>query len=149
MKTSIPICMTAFLTTLIAAGCGSNPPVNLGVQDGKLSPCPASPNCVSTQSDDPNHSMEVLRFRGSRRDTMAAILEIVETMERTTIITQGENYLHVEYRTRIGFVDDVEFYLDEKTQAVHFRSASRVGYSDLGVNRKRMEEFAGRYRDLP
>jgi uncharacterized protein (DUF1499 family) len=80
---------------------------------------------------------------------MAAILAVVEKMQRTTVITQRENYLHVEYRTKMGFVDDVEFYLDESTDTVHFRSASRIGYSDLGVNRKRMEEFSSLYRALP
>ena len=79
---------------------------------------------------------------------MARILRVVDKMERTTIITRREDYLHVEYRTKMGFVDDVEFYLDAQTQTVHFRSASRVGYSDLGVNRKRMEEFTTLYRDL-
>jgi uncharacterized protein (DUF1499 family) len=79
---------------------------------------------------------------------MAMILRVVDKMERTTIIARREDYLHVEYRTKMGFVDDVEFYLNEQTQTVHFRSASRLGYSDLGVNRKRMEEFTILYRDL-
>jgi len=117
--------------------------------EGKLAPCPNSPNCVSTQSSDAKHAIEALPFRGSRADTMARILRVVDKMERTTIITRREDYLHVEYRTKMGFVDDVEFYLEEQTQTVHFRSASRVGYSDLGVNRKRMEEFTTLYRNLP
>jgi uncharacterized protein (DUF1499 family) len=80
---------------------------------------------------------------------MAAILDVVGKMVRTTIITQREDYLHVEYRTKMGFVDDVEFHLDDATRTVHFRSASRIGYSDMGVNRKRMEEFTRLYRALP
>lgn len=149
MKSSLPTFMIAALSVMLLARCSGGPPANLGVQDGKLSPCPKSPNCVFTQSGDEQHGIEALQLRGSRAETMAAILEVVEKMERTTVITRREDYLHVEYRTKMGFVDDVEFYLDEQTQIVHFRSASRVGYSDLGVNRKRMEELTTLYRDLP
>jgi uncharacterized protein (DUF1499 family) len=80
---------------------------------------------------------------------MEAILTVVGKMPRTTVITRREDYLHVEYRTKMGFVDDVELYLDEPARTVHFRSASRIGYSDLGVNRRRMEEFTHLYRSLP
>lgn len=80
---------------------------------------------------------------------MARILAVVGEMDRTTVISRREDYLHVEYRTRIGFVDDVEFLLDEQTRTVRFRSASRVGYWDLGVNRRRIEKFSALYRDLP
>ena len=141
----------AFMTpwALLSTGCSGTPPAAIGVVDGKLSPCPESPNCVSTQSDDETHKGEALSFRGTLTETMAAVVRVVGKMERTTIITQSDDYLHVEYRTKIGFVDDVEFLLDKSTRTVHFRSASRVGYSDLGVNRKRMEGFSDLYRNLP
>ena len=148
MKNSIPAFMIATLSMMLFARCSGGPPSNIGVKDGKLSSCPKSPNCVSTRSSDEQHGIEALPFRGSRAETMARILRVVDKMERTTIITRREDYLHVEYRTKMGFVDDVEFYLDAQTQTVHFRSASRLGYSDLGVNRKRMEEFTALYRDL-
>jgi uncharacterized protein (DUF1499 family) len=80
---------------------------------------------------------------------MTAVLSVVENTARTTVITRREDYLHAEYRTKMGFVDDVEFYLDESKKTVHFRSASRIGYSDLGVNRKRMQEFTSLYRAVP
>ena len=139
--------MTAWV--MLSTGCSGTPPAAIGVVDGRLSPCPDSPNCVSTQSDDETHNSEALSFRRTLAETMAAIVRVVGEMERTTIITQSDDYLHVEYRTKIGFVDDVEFLLDKSTRTVHFRSASRVGYSDLGVNRKRMEGFSGLYRNLP
>ena len=136
----------AALSMMLFSRCSGGPPSNLGLYDGKLSPCPDSPNCVSTQSKNRQHGIEALPFRGSKAETMTAILAVVEKMKRTMVITQREDYLHVEYRTKMGFVDDVEFYLDESTKTVHFRSASRIGYSDLGVNRKRMEEFSSLYR---
>jgi uncharacterized protein (DUF1499 family) len=130
---------------MLFSRCSGGSPSNIGVHEGRLSPCPDAPNCVSTQSSDPRHRIEALPFRGSAEQTMAAVLSVVETMAKTTIITQAEDYLHVEYRTKMGFVDDVEFYLDESTKTVHFRSASRIGYSDLGVNRRRMQEFTRLY----
>ena len=148
MKRSMPVFAIAALSMMFFGRCSGGPPSNIGLQDGKLSPCPSSPNCVSTQAGDPQHRIEALSFRGSQAQTMAAILSVVGRMKRTTVVTQKEDYLHVEYRTKMGFVDDVEFYLDEPSQTVHFRSASRVGYSDLGVNRKRMEEFSTLYRNL-
>jgi uncharacterized protein (DUF1499 family) len=149
MKKSLPVLAAATLSMMLFSRCSGGPPADIGLRDGKLSPCPDSPNCVSTRSSDSRHVIEPLPFRGSKADTMAAILEVVDKMVRTTIITQRQDYLHVEYRTKMGFVDDVEFHLDEATGTVHFRSASRVGYSDLGVNRKRMEEFSRLYRALP
>jgi len=61
---------------------------------------------------------------------------------------ESDEEIHADVRRRHP-VDDVEFHLDEATQTAHFRSASRIGYSDLGVNRKRMEEFTSLYRALP
>ena len=73
---------------------------------------------------------------------MQRIKELVEEMPRTKIVTVEDNYLHAEFRSSVfRFVDDVEFLVDPKERAIHFRSASRVGYSDLGVNRRRMEQI--------
>ncbi len=139
----------ASMAAMIFAGCSAGPPANLGVKDGALAPCPNSPNCVSTRSTDAKHRIEPLAFQGGTTETMTALVEVANRMERTTIVSRRERYLHVEYRTKMGFVDDVEFLLDERTRTVHFRSASRVGYSDLGVNRKRMERFRDLYTGAP
>ena len=67
-------------------------------------------------------------------------------MKRTSIITQKDNYIHTTFKSRIfRFVDDIEFYFDDKEKLIHFKSASRVGRNDLGVNRKRMEEIRKRF----
>ena len=114
--------------------------MNLGVRDGKLAPCPATPNCVSSQAADPGQSVDPLRFSGSPRDAMARLKVIVNTMPRTRIVSETPVYLHVEFTSSLfRFVDDVEFLVDEAGGAIHVRSASRVGSSDLGVNRKRVE----------
>ena len=120
----------------------SRKPANLGVTDGRLSDCPSSPNCVSTQAGDADHRMEPIPFTGSSDEAMQRIKDLVAEMPRTKIVTVEDNYLHAEFRSAFfRFVDDVEFLIDPEEQLIHFRSASRVGYSDLGVNRRRMEHI--------
>ena len=115
-------------------------PANLGVRAGKLAPCPSSPNCVSTQADDPEHRIDVIPFTGSPTDALAKLKRAIATLPRAASVTETGDYLHVECTSLIfRFVDDVEFWIDESNHVIHFRSASRVGRGDLGVNRKRME----------
>ncbi len=112
-------------------------PDNLGVKDGKLAPCPGTPNCVSSQSDNPQFKVDPLPAV-----SIAEIKKVVEGMERTTIVEETDNYLYAEFTSKLmGYVDDVEFYLDSDNNVVQVRSASRLGKSDLGVNRKRVEEI--------
>ena len=112
-------------------------PNNLGVKDGKLAPCPGTPNCVSSQSEDPQFKIDPLPSI-----SIADLKTIVANMERTAIIEETDNYLYAEFKSKLmGYVDDVEFYRDSDANVVHVRSASRLGKSDLGVNRKRIEEI--------
>ncbi|WP_198135870.1 DUF1499 domain-containing protein [Pontibacillus chungwhensis] len=118
----------------------------LGVQDGKLAACPSSPNCVSTQAEDASKKMEPLPFKQTREETKAKLKTILEEYGRVSIEEEREDYIHATFKTKIlRFTDDVEFYLDESAKVVHFRSASRIGYSDLGKNRSRMEEIRELY----
>ncbi len=110
-------------------------PDNLGVKDGKLVPCPGTPNCVNSQSQDPKSKIEPLP-----PVAIADLKKAIESMEKTKIIEETDNYLYAEFKSKImGYVDDVEFYLDSNENVLHVRSASRLGQSDLGVNRKRIE----------
>ncbi len=112
-------------------------PTNLGVKDGKLAPCPGTPNCVSSQSSDSQSKIDPLP-----PVSITELKKVIEGMERTTIIEETDNYLYAEFKTKLmGYVDDVEFYLDPNENVIHVRSASRLGKSDLGVNRKRVEEI--------
>ena len=126
-------------------------PSNLGVRDGKLAPCPASPNCVSTQAvrDDVQHHIESLASSLTAEESLRCLTQILAEMPRTTIITERHDYLHVEFRSMLfRFVDDVEFFIIPDKQQIHFRSASRVGHGDLGVNRNRMEQIRQRFSDV-
>ncbi|HWR89995.1 MAG TPA: DUF1499 domain-containing protein [Dissulfurispiraceae bacterium] len=112
---------------------------------GRLAPCPSSPNCVSSLSADEGHFIEPLRYASSPDDAMKRLRKIIMTMERATITTDVEGYIHVEFRTLLGFVDDAQFLLDSKSGVIHVRSASRTGYWDLGVNRSRIESIRERF----
>ena len=106
-----------------------------------LGHCPSSPNCVSTQASDEAHAIVPFRYRKSRAEAKEALKEVIRSLPRTKLVEEDESYLHYEFTSLlIRFVDDVEFVFDDEAKTIHFRSASRTGYGDLGVNRKRMEQ---------
>ena len=115
-------------------------PTNLGVVDGRLADCPSSPNCVSTQDRDTEHKIEPIVFTGSPDDAMRQLKAAIATIPRLEIVSETEDYIHAEATSLIfRFRDDVEFLIEPEAKVIHFRSASRVGKSDLGANRARME----------
>ncbi|MFQ4138257.1 DUF1499 domain-containing protein [Nodosilinea sp. PGN35] len=118
-------------------------PANLGVKDGKLTPCPQSPNCVISQgAADAEHGIAPLAYSDDPAQAMALLEAVVNAMPRTTVVEKTDRYLYAEFASKLmGFVDDVEFYLDPSESVIHVRSASRLGQSDLGANRKRIESI--------
>jgi uncharacterized protein (DUF1499 family) len=117
-------------------------PKDLGVSNGLLKPVPASPNAISSQATGGYHQVAPLRYIGTSEPAMAALKSIVESTPRTSIVEERADYLYVEFTSRlIGYVDDVEFYFPPKGRVIHVRSASRLGHSDFGVNRKRIEDI--------
>ncbi len=124
-------------------------PANLGVTNKQLAACPNTPNCVSSQSDDSEHQVSPLTFSAAPEKAFADLKGLVSSLERAEVVTATDDYLHVEFTSKLmGFVDDVEFYLDREANVIHVRSASRLGKSDLGVNRKRVEEIRSRLATL-
>ena len=112
----------------------------IGIVDGKFHPCPDTPNCVSTQAADNKHKIDPIQYSGSLSEAKEKIVKIINSLKRSKIITNKENYIHAEFRTAtFRFVDDVEFLFDDSEKIIHFRSRARLGISDMGVNRKRME----------
>ncbi|MGB8339163.1 MAG: DUF1499 domain-containing protein [Burkholderiales bacterium] len=116
-------------------------PKNLGARAGKLAPCPNKPNCVSSQADTTDsHYIPPIALSGSANEAVARIKKIILTMPRTQVVNEAPNYLYVEFTSKLmGYVDDVEFYVDENVKRIHVRSASRLGYRDFNVNRNRIE----------
>lgn len=122
-------------------------PNNLGVSNGKLAPCPNSPNCVSSQSTDATHKIAPLTFTSTPEEAVANLKQIIQSLPRTKIINESQDYLYAEFKSALlGFVDDVEFYLDRNANAIQVRSASRLGQSDLGVNRQRIETIRAKLK---
>lgn len=120
------------LLTLI--GCAGDRPTNLGVQNNQLAGCPDSPNCVCSFESRDSHRVAPLNA------TLAQVKAALAQMPRVQIVQEDGDYLYAEFTTRLmGYVDDVEFLADPAQGIVHVRSASRLGYSDMGVNRERIE----------
>lgn len=118
------------------SACAGEPPQDIGIHDGRLIPCPESPNCVSSYETDEQHSIEPLA--ASLSDIEAVLLERSEA----NIVSARDDYLYAEFTSRLmGYVDDVEFLYDSNSGITQVRSASRLGQSDLGANRNRIESI--------
>lgn len=120
--------------------CAGKRPEGLGVSNGRLAPCPSSPNCVSSDAEDRGHAVEPLVLAMAPGAGWRAARDAVLALPRTEIVTETDSYLHAECRSALlGFVDDLELHLRAGRGVIAVRSASRLGYGDLGVNRRRVE----------
>lgn len=137
------------LMFILLQGCSSIMP-NLGVSNGKLTVCPDSPNCVSSQAED-KHYIEPMVFNGNRGTAHDKVVAVLEATKSANIVVNEEGYIHAEFTSAVfRFVDDVEFYFSAEQEGkviIDIRSASRVGHSDFGVNRKRMEVIRSKLED--
>ena len=108
-----------------------------------LKPCPSSPNCVSSLAEeDSAHRVSPLSWTGDIAQAKARLRQAVLAAGNATFVVEEDAYWHIEFRSRLfRFVDDVEFLFEPASKRIHIRSASRVGHSDLGVNRKRIEKI--------
>jgi len=132
-----------FGIVFLAACCSGKRPSNIGAPGGIFTACPSSPNCVSSQAPDTDtvHYIKPIQYTGTMADAHTRLTQITNSMTRAKIITSDEKYIHAEFTSALfRFVDDVEFFIDDSAKTIHFRSASRIGYGDMGVNRKRIEQ---------
>lgn len=110
----------------------------------RMSPCPSSPNCVSTKAvpADKEHYIEPYEYTVSRQEAYDAVLSYLKSEKGVAIVESGDFYIHAVFTTKImRYKDDVEFLFPEESPTIDFKSASRIGYGDMGKNRKRMEEI--------
>ena len=108
----------------------------------RLAPCPDSPNCVSSDANDPAHFTAPFAIILPAREAWPLVKEAVKEIPRTEITGQADSYLHAECRSAVfRFVDDLELELRPGDEIIAVRSASRKGYSDFGVNRRRVEDL--------
>ena len=128
--------MKKSLLTLLPflSACAGEPPQDIGVRDGRLIACPESPNCVSSYESSEEHAIAALD------GNLNQVQQILVAMDGANIVKQSSNYLYAEFTSSLmGYVDDVEFLYDAANNTTQVRSASRVGYSDMGANRSRIE----------
>lgn len=122
----------------IALSVSSRKQPELGLLEGRLRPCPDSPNCVCSEYRDHSAFIAPLLFTNTAENSWDKIKKaIVETGGE--IVTERDGYLHARFVTLLmRYVDDVELRMEQDKQRIHIRSASRVGHSDMGANRKRV-----------
>lgn len=133
------------LLLLTTISCASHPPKTIGLKNGRLRSCPNKPNCVSSEFKTMASWVEPLTFDGKSKDAWEQL--------KISVLTIGGNiekdediYLWATFRSKVfRFVDDMEFRMDTKNKVIHLRSASRVGYSDLGVNRRRVKKLRSNF----
>lgn len=146
--------MSRFLSIILGAAIAlfitvSPAMADLGLDRGHLAPCPSSPNCVVSQDGDADHAVEPIAYSGDRDEVKSALLKVLSVVPRTEVIEDTGDYIRTESTSRIfKFVDDAEFYFPEGENVIQVRSASRVGESDLGVNRRRIEQIRLALADL-
>ena len=142
--------LSIILGLIIASGLFSNSAsAAIGINSDRLEPCPSSPNCVVSVNGDEEHQIDPITYNSDRATAKETLLKVLSVVPRTEVIDSTDNYIHAESTSRIfKFVDDVEFYFPEDENVIHLRSASRVGESDLGVNRRRMEQIRLAMQDL-
>ncbi len=145
-----------FLVATIVLGCTSVPnglePVSEFDGEGKakmaskaaniLTPCPTTPNCVSSLAKDKGHYVKPFPYKGEAAVAQHELLGILHSFNRVRVVRLEENYIHAEFVSFVfRFVDDVEFYFDDAIKVIQVKSASRIGYTDLGANRRRIEKI--------
>ncbi len=137
------ICIFLFGGTI---GEASNPGGGVIAGKSRLAPCPKTPNCVSSKVPMDKHYVAPLRYMGNKDDAYRKLVDLISSQQRAQIVAEEANYLRVEFKSALfGFVDDVEFMFSEDQPVIDIRSASRVGYYDFGVNRRRVEHIRNQW----
>lgn len=132
--------LTLALILFIFGGCSGTRPDEIGIDPSGLKGCPKSPNCVSSQAKDAQHAIEPFCLKSDPDASWPLIQDEIASMPRWVIVTATDNYIHVECKSLIfRFIDDLELYFNSSKGIISIRSASRIGYSDFGANRRRIE----------
>ena len=123
-------------------------PESIGANRGMLAPCPDKPNCVSSFAEDAEHQVPAIRLADAPAAAWQGLQSLLAADGSAEIMTSGDDYIHVVYTSTImRYRDDVEFILFADDAEIAFRSASRIGHADLGVNRDRIEAIRSQLVD--
>jgi uncharacterized protein (DUF1499 family) len=136
----------ALIAVVISISISTN--IHAQVNQVKNMTCPESPNCVSSQAKETSHYIEPFIFTESPEKVITRLKAALLNEKRVTIVEEEATYLKAEVRSLIfRFIDDVEFTIIPGEKLIHLRSASRTGYSDFGVNRKRIERIRKNFQN--
>jgi uncharacterized protein (DUF1499 family) len=136
------VVMLILMTGLLISCSDSKQAGSLGIMESHLRPCPATPNCVSSDSREAGHQVAPFALKISAAEAWKVAHKLIAELPHTRIVTVQTDYLHAECRSALfGFVDDLELHLRPADRLIAIRSASRSGYSDFGVNRQRVEDL--------
>jgi len=148
MKIVLGILAAMLIVVLVMVSKNMRTP-ELGVENGLFKPLSSKPNGVSTQAKDESKFVEPFPFSGNLEETKKLLKEVCQSYGDVKVIKEETDYMHIVFTTgTMKYNDDVEFYFDEKNQLVHYRSESRIGYSDMGLNRERYDVLSLSYNQL-
>ena len=134
--------LLAILVAMAVNGCAGFQVENDMNLHEQLFKCPDRPNCVSSDAKDSRHAIDPMVLIGDAATGWAAVQALVSRLSRSTVVKATDRYLHVTFKSRLfRFIDDLELKLDLQSGTISIRSASRAGYFDLGVNRRRVESL--------
>jgi len=129
------------LAYIVMAVLSQKQPDSLGLQNGMLKACPSSPNCVCSESHTQSDAQHFIEPIAGNAQTWAKLKQVM-TKQGGLIHTETSDYMHITFSTPIfRYIDDVECRFDKANDFIYIRSASRIGKSDFGVNRKRIERL--------
>ena len=117
------------------------------VESGQLALSPKSARCISSRHENPNRRMIPMTYDGLALDEAKTILfEVLHTIPKMTVVKDEGAYVKAEAKTLVAeFFHDVEFFFDDEAKEIHFRSASRIGITDFGANKRRMQSVVARF----
>lgn len=135
------ILLICIMVTMLGA-CSSATKKGPTYDGSELGACPNSPNCISSLAEDDKHYLEAIEYDITKEQAKEIILEIVKEEKNSEVLKIEDDYIHVIFKSGVfKFIDDLEFVFLEDKNTINFRSAARSGYSDFGVNRKRLERI--------
>ena len=140
MKKMIKFFIGSLIFVTILWGCSGSPAERHNSESSGFLDCPDTPNCLSSLAKNPKYRVEPFRLKKDPKTSWDIVKKTVELLPRTKVVSADNSDIHAECRSLIfRFVDDLTLHLTPSNGIIHLRSASRIGYSDLGVNRRRVE----------
>ena len=149
MKKMLKVIIGSFVFVTIFWGCSGNKTERHNMESSDFLDCPDMPNCVSSLSKNPKHRIEPFKLKKDHKTGWDIVQKTVGSLPRTKIVSADNSDIHAECRSMIfRFVDDLMLHLIPSNGIIHIRSASRTGYSDLGVNGRRVESLRKKLRNI-